>query len=158
MKDMIELILVIAIAAIVIRGIIADRWRNVLLDRFRKRIIEPLDYVIELQEQGFFRMLYETGGCSNDSYVDSTFVRSRQFFLGIMELYDDSNVWKEFVGCPKLGRLKDIYDRCEPACRELYNSVYNSVSAATEVMMQKHMSTWDEYAQYLMDNKTDKED
>lgn len=154
----IELILIAAFIAVFIRGLYLNFVRERMLKKWLERIIMPMDYVVELQEQGFFRMLYETGEEKNPSYIDSTFVRSRQFFLDVMAQYDDTIIWKCFIGNPRLGRFKEIFNEAEPSCRMLYISVYDTVAAATTVMMQKHMSTWDEYAQYLMDNKTDKED
>lgn len=132
--------------AILVRGLIVDQKRKHMVKLYIKNIVEPMEYIVSLQKEGFFDMLYRLDG--NKSYIDNTFGRALSDRKDFISEYGDNYVWKCFLWKIDLDALKDVYDQLLPAYSNLYDKILMREKIVASEMMRNGCRNWEEYLKF----------
>ena len=139
------LIISACVLAVVIRGLIINQKRERLYKRYIKNIIQPMEYVVNLQKEGFFQMLYVLDDSKNISYIDTTFSKSLAEREDFIKDYTSEYTWKCFLWNSNLSELKNVYEYMLPIYQDVYNCILLREKMIVADMMKLGCKTWEEY-------------
>jgi len=134
------------VLAILVRGLIIDQKRKHMVKLYIKNIVEPMEYIVSLQKEGFFDMIYRLDG--NKSYIDNTFGRALSDRKDFISEYGDNYVWKCFFWKINLDALKDVYDQLLPAYSNLYDKILMREKVVASEMMRNGCRNWEDYLKF----------
>lgn len=143
---MVSIILLIILLMVSVRGFYLNAMRKRIYKKFMEHIVEPMRYIVKLQDDGFFRALYFFS--KQDTYIDGTYRGMLENREKIAEDYDDTNTWRCFFN-PKLEKIQMAYDELREPSKAFFNAVFERQKIMVKDMMNNGCHNYQEYIEYL---------
>lgn len=147
-------IILLAIAIVVtVRGLLLNSKRKKWYKKYMDNIINPMRYIVQLQDEGLLAIWYRIDDKKNQSYIDGTMRRLLNTREEMLCDIDDSNIWKCFLWRIDFESVEDTYEYLHEIYWKLYESILKREKLTVQEMIQMGCTTWEEYAERKIASK-----